>query len=332
MKNPLPIKIAGVGRYLPKRIVTNEEIEKMAGLEIGTIEKTAAGVVERRWVDDETSSWMGAQAANEALVDAGLTINDIDLILNGSGTQEQAIPDGAHLIQRHLGMGESGIPCMSVHTTCLSFLVSMNVAANFIASGQHKNILIIAADIASHAINPKEPESFVLFGDAAAAVVVTKPEEGEPCQMTDYIMRSYGAGAYYTCVMGGGTNRHPNMPATKPEDNLFHMDGWKVYKLARKYGIEALEALRPGLTQGLGDIQYVIPHQASMLAVKTYSHFGWPEEKIGLTLDKLGNCIGASIPVTFYQAVKDGKVQRGDKILFVGTGAGLCIGAAIVIY
>jgi 3-oxoacyl-[acyl-carrier-protein] synthase III len=334
MERSLPIKIIGVGRYVPERVVANEEIEKIAGLPLGTIDQTAAGVKERRWVnvETETASWMGAQAANEALEDAGLKIEDIDLVLNGSGTQEQAIPDGGPLIQRQLGIADSGIACMSVHSTCLSFLVALNVAANFLASGQHKNILVYSSDIGSVGINPKETESFVLIGDVAAAVVVTRPEPGEASQMSNYVFRTFGEGAYYTCIMGGGTRNHPNHPSTTPEDNLFHMQGYKVFRMAHKHGAETLEALRPGLSQSLGDIEMVIPHQASGMAIKSMTMYGWPEEKLAQTIDWLGNCIAASIPATLYDVVKKGRIQRGQEMLIVGTGAGLSIGAALLTY
>jgi len=333
MIQSLPMKIAGIGRYLPERIVTNAEVEQMIGLEPGMIEKTAAGVRERRWLDWPTSaSWMGAQAALEAVGDAGLTLDDIDLILNASGTSEQHIPDGGPLIQRHLGLGESGVACMSVHTTCLSFLTGLNVAANFINGGQYRNILVISSDITSRAINPKEPEAFILFGDCAAAAVVTRPAEGEGSQMTHYIMRTFGEGAYLTCVMGGGTGQHPNRPDTKPEHNLFHMEGWKVYKIARKHGLETIEMMRPNLLEWIDEIRWIVPHQASMLAIKTLERFGIPTERIGMTIDRLGNCVAASMPATLYEIIRQGKLARGEKVLFIGTGAGLSIAAAIIDY
>ena len=333
MDRPLPLKIIGLGRYLPEKVMTNEKIEKLAGLEPGAIDKTAAGVQERRWINGENASDMAAKAAKEALSDAGLDIRDIDLILNGSGTQEQAIPDGGPLLQRKLGVGDSGIACMSVHTTCLSFLVALNVAANFLASGQYKKILVYASDIGSAAINPKEKESFVLFGDGAAAAIVTRPEEGESSALEKYVFRTFGEGAFYTCVMGGGTKFHPENPDTKPEHNLFAMKGWKAFKLAHRHAPETLEMLQPGLSTGLDGIQMVVPHQASGLALKAMSnYYGWPEEKVAVTIDLLGNCIAASIPLTLYEVVKEDRIQRGDRVLLVGTGAGLSIGGAILTY
>lgn len=178
MEVNLPVKIIGLGRYLPSRIVPSSELEKMCGLPPGWVEHRN-GVRERRWVTDETSSYMGAQAALEALDEAGLEPGQVDLIINASGTAEQAIPDTGALIQRQLGLGDSGIPCMTVHTTCLSFIAGMDVAANFLCTGRYANILIVSSDIASCGINTREPESASLVGDAAAAVVVTRSLGGE---------------------------------------------------------------------------------------------------------------------------------------------------------
>src|SRR5258706_989106 len=176
MQVNLPLKIIGLGRYLPKRIVPSSELEAMCGLSAGWVERRNA-VRERRWVTDETSFFMSAKAACEALDEAGLKPNQLDLIINASGTAEQAIPDTGALIQRQLGLGHSGIPAMSVNTTCLSFVAAMDVAANFLQNGRYKNILIASADVASCGINPKEPESASLVGDAAAAAVVTRASE-----------------------------------------------------------------------------------------------------------------------------------------------------------
>lgn len=330
MKDPLPIKIVGIGRYLPERVVTNSEVEEILGLPQGHIDTTHAGVKERRWITDETNSFMGARALEGALEDAGFEAKQLDLIINASGSQEQAIPDGAPLIQRELGLGQSGITCLSVHTTCLSFLAALNIAANFLANGQYERIGIVSADIASRAINPKDPESFMLFGDAAAAVVVTRTPEGEPSAMSDYVFRTFGEGAYLTAVMGGGIRRHPNYPGARPEDNLFRMDGKAVYLMAVQHSLRTIGMLRLSLARGLGDIKCVIPHQASGLALKGFRKVGWEDEKIVKTLHKLGNCIAASIPATLYEAIKvEKRLNRGDEFLLFGTGAGLSIGAAI---
>jgi 3-oxoacyl-[acyl-carrier-protein] synthase-3 len=327
----IPIKIAGIGRYLPPRIVKNPELESLCGLSAGWIEERN-GVRERRWVTTETNSFMGAQAAREALQDAGMTLDDIDLIVNASGTSEQAIPDTSALIQRELGLGKSGIPCMTLHTTCLSFVVALDTCASLIASGRYKNILVVTADIASVGINPKEPESATLVGDAAAAVVITRAGEGEASCLHHALLRTYGDGAYYTAIMGGGARLHPNKPGTKAEDNLFHMDGLSALRMVNKYIYSFLEELYPGLSKNAADLDAIVPHQASKLGLMLLTRFGWPESKIVRTLEWMGNCVAASIPATLYEGVKTGSIQRGSKVLLVGTSAGLSIGAVILTY
>ncbi|MBI5354600.1 MAG: ketoacyl-ACP synthase III [Chloroflexi bacterium] len=331
MQVDIPLKIIGLGRYLPKRIVTNAEVESLCGLSAGWVERRN-GVKERRWVTDETSSFMSAEAAREALDEAKLKPEQLDLIINASGTSEQAIPDTGSLIQRQLGLGKSGIPAMTVHTTCLSFVAGMDVASNFINSGRYKNILIASADVSSCGINPKEPESATLVGDAAAAAVVTRANDGDASKIHNAHFKTYGEGAYLTTIMGGGSRFHPRFPNHNPEDDLFHMDGPAVLRMVRGIGHEFLEELYPGLSKSLVDIDVVVPHQASKVGLMMLERFGWPQAKIMSTLETLGNCVSASIPATLYQAVRDGNIQRGQKLLLVGTGAGLNIGGLVMTF
>ena len=271
---------------------------------------------------------------------AGMTwIQPVDAQVRARGRPpgqetEQAIPDTGPLIQRHFGKEADGIPAHSVHATCLSFLVALNAAANYLATGQHKTILVTAADIASCGLNKNEPEAFVLFGDAAAAAVVTRTPEGESAGLNAYVFQTFGEGAYHTAIMGGGSRRHPNRPDVAPEENLFHMDGKEVYLLAVQHAPKTLAMLRRSLlVKGLQDIQAVIPHQASGLALEAmHKRLGWPLEKIVVTIDTLGNTIGASIPCTLYKAIREQRIQRGREFMIFGTDAGLSIGAAILTY
>jgi 3-oxoacyl-[acyl-carrier-protein] synthase-3 len=331
MQVNMPLKIIGLGRYLPKRIVPSSELETMCGVPAGWVERRN-GVRERRWVTDETSSFMSSQAALEALEEAKLKPNQLDLIINASGTGEQAIPDTGALIQRQLGLGNSGIPSMTVHTTCLSFVAGMDVASNFIQSGRYKNILIASADVASCGINPKEPESASLVGDAAAAAVVTRSNAEDKSMIHHAHFKTYGDGAYLTAIMGGGSRFHPRFAGHKPEDDLFHMDGPAVLRMVRGIAHEFLDELYPGLSKSLVDIDVVVPHQASKVGLMMLERFGWPENKIMRTIETLGNCVAASIPSTLYQAVREGNIQRGQKVLLVGTGAGLSIGGLVLTY
>ena len=328
---PLPLKIAGLGRYLPERVVPSAEVEALCGLPAGWIERHS-GVRERRWATTETNSYMGAQAAREAVAEAGLALSDIDLIVNASGTPEQAIPDGGPLVQRQLGLGLSGIASLSVHATCLSFLAAIDLSASLLATERYHNILIVTSEIGSVGINFKEPESASLLGDAAAAAVVVRTPAGEAACLLAARLETYGDGADFTAIRGGGTRHPPNHPDTSREDNLFHMDGRKVLRMALNYSGPFLEKLRPGLSRGLGDIQLVVPHQPSLVGLRAMQTFGWPADQIMVTLDRLGNCVAASLPSTLYEAVHQGRLRRGEQVLLVGTGAGLSIGGAILTY
>lgn len=325
-----PIQIAGLGRYLPPKIIPSSHLEQLCHLQPGWVERMS-GVKTRHWAaDEETNASMGAAAAREAIAQAGLQPQDIDLILNASGSQEQAIPDGGPLLQRALGLEESGIPCFSIHSTCLSFINALQVGASLIMMGSHQHVLVCTSEIASRALNFNEPESASLLGDAAAAVVLRRAPAGSSAQFLAYKFSTYGEGAYLTAVNGGGTRKHPNRPGTVPTDNLFTMDGPQVLRRVMRHSPAFLEQLRPGLSTGLGSINMVVPHQASLIGIKMLRLFRWPEEKIATTIEWMGNCIAASVPATLYDAVQKGQIQRGDEVLLVGSGAGLSLGGIIL--
>jgi 3-oxoacyl-[acyl-carrier-protein] synthase-3 len=332
MTYPLPIRIAGLGRYLPERVVTNEDLEERCGLAPGWVE-LHNGVRERRWADpaSDTNANMAARAAREALAAAQLEVGDLDLIVYASGTPQQPIPDTAPLVQVELGLGDSGISCFSVHATCLSFIPAVDIVAHLMAAGRYKRALIVSAEMGSVALNFAEPESCTLIGDAAAAAVLV-PANGEGSCIEACRLETYGDGARLTEVRGGGTRVHPNDPQAVREDFTFHMDGLPVLREALRHSKPFLERLSPGLSGGLGDIDLVIPHQASLMGMQMLERFGWPADRIVGILPWAGNCIAASMPSALYEAVNDGRLRRGDRALLVGTGAGLSLGGLVFTY
>ncbi len=326
------LQIAGIGRYLPKRVVTSTELEQLCGFPAGSVE-SGSGVRERRWADkSEGNAFMGAEAAREAMQDARVTVGDIDLIINASASTQQAIPETSPFIQQALGFGQSGIPCFTIQATCLSFLVALDMANALIASGRYRTILIVTSELSSHGINLKIPEVAALFGDAAAAAVVRAvPDDSESGVLTARL-ETYGDGAQLTRVLGGGSLKPPNDPDTRPEDNLFVMEGRKIFVFTMERVEGFLERLRPGLSKGLGSIKLVVPHQPSRLGLSALKRFNYPDAQVAVTLDRLGNCIAASIPATLYEAIRDQRVARGDEVLLLGTGAGLSFGGLILKY
>ena len=335
MLRDIPLEIIGVGRYVPERVVTNDEIAALCGLEPAVIERSRAGVHTRHWVvPGERSMDLGAKAAEEAIMDAGIPREEIDLILNASGGAQQAIPDGAPFVQRALGLNAHGTPCMSVHTTCLGFMHALDVASSFLATGRYRTILIINSEISSVALDFTDPHSAVLFGDAATAVIVRAPHDPDsPSRLEKIHFETYGEGADDTAIIAGGTAHHPLSPSFSPRHGLFFMDGAKVFALGmakfpgflRRFGAE-------DVLDAKSRVDWVIPHQASGKALDVLVRMGVPKEKIVITLGHLGNCISASIPASLYEAVRDGRLQRGHRALIIGTGAGLTLGALTLIY
>lgn len=327
----IPFRIRGLGRALPERIVTSREIEQEYGIEENWIE-SKTGIQTRRWVTHETALTLAAAAAREAVAEAGMELTDLDLILWASGTPPQAIPDGAHLLQRELGLGHSGISCMAVHATCLSFVSAMDTASAFLAAGRYERILIVSSDVASRGFDRSDPKSFTLFGDAAAAAVVTRPGPGEEdSQVLISRFESYGHGADLAHIKGWGTLRPPGFPETRDTDNVFHMDGPGVFFLVRELIPPFLLKMNEA-RDNPDEIPLIVPHQPSMHALRGFRRAGIPEEKMVITLDRYGNCVAVSIPLTLYEAVKTGRLKRGEEFLMMGIGAGICLGGMLLRY
>ncbi|MGE0791707.1 MAG: 3-oxoacyl-[acyl-carrier-protein] synthase III C-terminal domain-containing protein [Sandaracinaceae bacterium] len=313
--------------------MSTAEVAERLGVDAAALAR-ATGVHERRFADrtgDETASAMGAAAAREALAQAELDASSLDVIVNASGTVEQSIPDGGALLQRALGLGKTGIAAMSVHATCLSFVAALDLVSCAIAAGRYRRALIVSSDVASVGIDWTDPESAGLFGDAAAAAVVVRDEGASGVLGSRFA--TYGDDAGLAVIEGGGTRWHPNDEAVVARQNLFRMDGRRLLRrvLGRGRGfLDAFAATLPSdvaLTDAL-----VIPHQASEAGLAMLPAFGLDDAKVVRTLDRLGNCVAASIPATLYEAVERGRLARGDVVLLCGTGAGLSLGALALRY
>ena len=328
----LAIKIVGSGFYLPSRIIENRELEDAYGLNPGWIERVT-GVRERRRATSETSSQMAAFAAQKALAAAGLTADDLDLIVGASAAPQQAIPCTAALVQRELGAPDGRSTCFDLNATCLSFLFALQTVGHLVAAGTYQRALIFSSEIAGPSLNPAEPTSAVLFGDAAAAVIITRSPEGEASTLVGEQFVTYSSGARLTELVGGGTLHHPNAATTTPEMNLFHMDGPAVFRMAMQYVPPFLDRFFTTVGWPRSECDWVIPHQASRHGIELLGErLGFRPSQVINNLAVRGNCIGASIPLGLAEAIDDGRIQRGQRIALLGTGAGLAIGGVGLVY
>ena len=327
----LRVQIAGLGTALPARVVPSSEIELELGLPLGWCEGVT-GVRERRRATVETTVSLAAEAARIAMESAG-NVSPIDLIIGASSAPQQAIPCTAALLQRELKLENGGSFCCDINATCLSFLVALDMAAKWIASGASQSALIFSSETTRQSLNHREPESYALIGDgAAAAVLIAAPADSSSA--IEYSQwATHSSGADLTQFLGAGTRHHPNDPQTSPEMNLFSMQGRAVFRMAARELPPFLDRFFERCDWERSDVRTLIPHQASRMGLEFLtSRCGFQNEQIFSNLAMRGNCVAASIPLALADAATAGRINRGDQVLLLGTGAGFSMGAIALTY
>jgi len=326
------VKIAGMGKFLPEKVVTAEELEAKMGLEAGWI-VSRSGVQERHFVTTETCSYMGARSLERALANAGMEYEQLDAIIGASGSYDHPIPYNACLIQREMGKEDSGTPCWDVDSTCLSFVTALDVVSYLLEAGKYKNVAIVTSEIASKSLNYNERESATLLGDGSAAAILSKVEADEPSKILASDMKTYSRGAYHTYVKGGGNFLHPNAPDTKAEDFTFSMQGRAILEMVFSILPKFFQDLFKNVNFKINELDLFVPHQASKVAMEmAQQFFGLSDKQYMNNLLTHGNCIAASIPMALHDAIAEGRLKRGDRVCLAGTAAGLSVGGLIFNY
>ena len=331
---PLPVRIVSTGRYLPRKHVPSETVDGWLGLPVGTSAQLS-GVQGRYYADGETASEMGAAAAQRALESAGLDAGDIDVLIAACGTPEQPIPSNAALMLKRLGPEWAGKAAFDLGATCMSFLVALDLAAVLLAARRYGRALIVAADVASCGLNHDQPEAAMLFGDAAAAAVVGRVEEDDPlARRPSRILAArcatWAEGSSFTEIRGGGSALPAHQyTAERRADFLFHMEGSHAFRMAARTLPPLLErVLADAGGLDVEDFDLVIPHQASSAAMELMRRrLEIPLSRWVQTLHKYGNTIAASIPLALDECVREGRLERGDRVLLLATAAGFSASA-----
>jgi len=274
-----------------------------------------------RAADGETQLGMMCDAARKALAKAGIAAADLDCIVSAAAVGVQPIPCTAALIHEQIAQGTS-IPAWDVNSTCTSFITALDTLSYPIAAGRYRTALIVAGDLASCVLNPAQRESFELFGDGAAAVVIrhTEAEKG----VIAAVQQTWSQGAHSTEIRGGLTALPPQRyTQSDPAEFLFDMKGREVLKLSRQK-IPALFAEFWAQTRlSPADIDLVIPHQASKALPLMMKTLGFKTGQYIDTVAQYGNMVSASVPFALCQALDEGRLKTGNKILLTGTAAGL---------
>jgi 3-oxoacyl-[acyl-carrier-protein] synthase III len=322
------VRIAGTGSYLPERILTNADLQKM----VDTTDEwilSRTGIRERHIArEDEATSDMCVAAARQAMESAGVSPMDIEMIIVGTITPDMPFPNTACLLQNAIGARKAF--CFDLEAACSGFLYGVEVGRQFVSSGSMDTVLVLGADKLSCITDWQDRSTCILFGDGAGAAVLRPSEDGPG--ILGCVMGSDGSLAELLMLPGGGS-RNPASERTVAERlHYMKMTGNEVFKHAVRCMCDAsLKALQKcGLT--LNDVDMIIPHQANMRIISAIASrlSGGNMDKFYVNLDRVGNVSAASVPVALDQAVRAGRVKRGDILLFVAFGGGFTWGATVV--
>ncbi|OGT51799.1 MAG: 3-oxoacyl-ACP synthase [Gammaproteobacteria bacterium RIFCSPHIGHO2_12_FULL_42_13] len=315
-------KIAGTGSYLPEKVLTNADFEKMVDTTDEWIVQRV-GVRRRHLVGEsgDTTVSMAEKAAQAAITAAKISPNDLDLIIVGTASPDQVFPSVACHVQKRLGVTNE-CPAFDINAGCSGFIFVMNIADQYIRAGIAKNILIIGADTLSTVVDWSDRATCILFGDGAGAVVLSASET---------------PGIITTHIHSDGQHAHllyaDNALWTHKAPNYLKMQGNEVFKIAvTKLGEIVDQTLaKAGIDKS--EVDWLIPHQANMRIIQAMAkRLDMPMEKVITTIEEHGNTSAASIPLALDYAVRGGKIKRGQKLLLEAFGAGFAWGSALVVY
>jgi 3-oxoacyl-[acyl-carrier-protein] synthase-3 len=320
-------KITALGTYVPPRVLTNADFEKM----VETTDEwilTRTGIRERHVVDKGVAtSDLAVEAAKSALAERGIDASEIEAIVVATVTPDMFFPSTACLVQHKLGI--KGIWGFDLSAACSAFVYALQAGAQFVSTGAHKKVLVIGADVMSSILDYTDRATCILFGDGAGAVILEPAEDGEG--IIDFVHEIDGSGACALYMPGGGS-LHPSTHETVDKKmHVVHQDGQAVFKYAvRKMG-EACEKLLARNGVKASDIDCFIPHQANQRIIKaTADRVGLRPETVIINIDRYGNTTAGTIPLAMQTAREDGRLKKGDLVLLASVGAGFTIGATLL--
>jgi len=318
--------ITGWGFYAPSRVMTNAELERIVDTSDEWI-TSRTGIRERRIASDgETTSSMSTRAARVALDRARLRPQDVQMIIVGTCSPDYVFPATACMVQNDLGATRAG--AFDVEAACTSFVSALAVARGMVVSGAIQNALVIGAETLSRFLNWKDRTTCVLFGDGAGAVVLEATNASVGIESV--ILHSDGSQAEKLMIPAGGARIPATQGTLDRGQHLITMQGGDVFKLAVRSMADAAEEALAEAGLGLDDIALMVPHQANIRIIEQVAkrlHF--PMERVFVNIQRYGNTSAASIPMALDEAVRKGRISKGDALLFAAFGTGLTWGAAL---
>jgi 3-oxoacyl-[acyl-carrier-protein] synthase III len=328
LNTPTRAKISALGTYVPPRLLTNADLERMVDTNNEWI-LSRVGIRERHIVDSGVAtSDLAVEASKKVLKQRGLSASDIELIVLGTVTPDMFFPSTACVVQHKLGA--KGAWGFDLSAACSAFVYSLQVGAQFIASGAHKRVLAIGSDVMSSIIDYTDRATCVIFGDGAGAAIL-EPAENDSEGFIDFIHEVDGSGGQFLYMPGGGS-LHPSSKETiEKKLHYVHQDGQQVFKFAvRKQAELCLKLLERNGLKG-SDIDVFIPHQANLRIINaTADRLGLRDGSVIVNIDRYGNTTAGTIPLAMHTAIEEGKLKQGSLVLLASVGAGFTVGATLL--
>lgn len=327
MNTVYPVGIAGIGSYVPEKVITNEDLSKLVDTSDEWIVQRT-GIRERRIVDDNTStSDIATIAARRALQDGEILPEEIDLILVATVTPDMAFPSTACIVQKNIGAVNAA--AFDISVGCAGFIYGLSIGVSFIKSGAYKKVLIIGAETLSKIVNWQDRSTCILFGDGAGACILERCEDGFGFLAFD--LGADGTGGDLLTMPAGGSRLPASFETVSNNLHTIKMDGQEVFKFAVRIIEKTSVNLLNKANIALDEIDYLVPHQANIRIIEAASKkLKLSGDKVYVNLDRYGNMSSASIPVALDEAYKNSLLNKGDMVLLVAFGAGLSWGSTLI--
>lgn len=324
-------RISGTGSYLPEKILTNYDLEKMVETNNDWIvERT--GIRERHMASaEQATSDLAYQATLRALEAAKLTAKDIDAILFATVSPDQVMPNTACVLQHRLGC--RNIMALDISSACTGFVYGLSIANEFIRTGVYKNILVIGAEVLHRLVNYKERETCILFGDGAGACILSRAEENQDSKIYSHHLGADGSIGDLFVLPAGGSRIPFSQKVLDENMQYVKMKGKEIFRNAVRSMTDMCELALETNKISMEQVSWLIPHQANIRILESVAkHFGFPLEKVIINIDRTGNTSAATIIIAMDEAIRDGRIQRGQNVLLTAFGAGLTMGSLLLKY
>ncbi len=329
MPDPQRAKITALGTYVPPRVLTNQDLEKMVDTtDQWILERT--GIRERHIADKGVAaSDLAVEAVKNLLKSHPFDLQEVDLIVVGTVTPDMMYPSTACLVQHKLGIHRTW--GFDLSAGCSGFLYALNAGTEFVESGRYKKVLVIGSDVNSSMVNYEDRAVCIIFGDGAGAVLLEPATDGDSNVILDHVAQIEGGGGAFLKMPAGGSLNPASHETVDKKLHYIHQDGQQVFKYAVKKMAEMTERVlaKNGLTGA--DVDCFIAHQANKrIITATADRLKMPMDKVIINIDRYGNTTAGTIPLAMHTAVEEGKLKKGNLVLLAAVGAGFTSGATLL--